>query len=315
MTGRAIVFTAPGRAELRVVDVPPTPPGGFRVRTECTGVSQGTETWAFTGRRPETEWPTIPGYQGVGIAEDGPYAGQRVVFHKGRYPEGYPESWMGAHQEMAVVESATPVPGGLEPEDVAHFAVVGVALRGLKKTVVEPGTTAVVLGLGLVGQCCAQVLRARGATVLATDHSPLRRDLASRFSADRVFAADDPSFRAELANLAPDGADIVVDTTGRVGLFPLWIDLIRPEGEIVMQGWYPEPAVFDFHEAHHKLATIRTPCSWEPAATALEWIAARKVRSRPLVTHVLDPADCGDAYTRMASADPARLGVMFDWRG
>jgi len=314
MTGRAIVFTAPGKAELRTIEVPPTPPGGMRVRTECTGVSQGTETWAFTGRRPETEWPTIPGYQGVGIAQDGPLAGRRVVFHKGLYPDGFPESWMGAHQEFAVVESATPVPEGVEPEDAAHFAVVGVALRGLKRTVVEPGRVAVVLGLGLVGQCCAQVLRARGATVLATDHSPLRRSLATDRSADRVFAPDDPGFRAELHRSAPEGADIVVDTTGVVGLFPLWIDLIRPEGEIVMQGWYPEPAVFDFHEAHHKLATIRTPCSWEPAATALEWIAAGKADTRSLVTHVLDPADCGDAYTRMAQADPERLGVMFDWR-
>ncbi|MFM7321669.1 MAG: hypothetical protein ACKO5K_09125, partial [Armatimonadota bacterium] len=169
MNGRAIVFPAPHHAEVRSVPVPEPTGASFRIRTECTGVSQGTETWAYTGRRPETEWPTIPGYQGIGIAEGGPLAGRRVAFHNGAYPPGYPESWMGAHREWVVATEATPLPEGLDPVAAALFSVVGVALRGLKRSTIEPGTTAVVLGLGVVGQCCAQVLRARGAAVTATD--------------------------------------------------------------------------------------------------------------------------------------------------
>jgi len=314
MTARAIVFPGPHRAEVRSLEVPEPTGGRFRIRTECTGVSQGTETWAYTGRRPETEWPTIPGYQGIGIAEGGPYAGRRVAFHNGAYPDGIPESWMGAHREVVVVGDATPVPEGLDPVAAALFSVVGVALRGLKRSVVEPGTVAVVLGLGVVGQCCAQVLRARGAVVHATDKSPLRRRIAAERSADGVHAPDAPEFRETLARLRPDGVDLVVDTTGNAALFPLWIDLIRPEGEIVMQGWYPEPVVFDFHEAHHKLATIRTPCSWEPDAVALDWIASGKVDTRGLITDIAAPEACTDIYARMAAGDPDHLGVVFDWR-
>lgn len=314
MNGRAIVFTGPNRAELRTIPVPQRPDGWNLVRTECTGVSQGTETWAFTGRRPETEWPTIPGYQGVGVVEEGPLVGKRVVFHKGRYPDGMPESWMGAHQEWAVVENATVVPDGLDPLAVAHFAVVGVALRGLKRSEIGPGGTAVVLGLGLVGQCCAQVLRSRGVHVVGTDFSELRRRIAAEHSVDAAFAPDNPDFRDRLASRVPDGVDMVVDTTGRVELSPLWIDLIRPEGEIILQGWYPDPLVIDFHEAHHKLANLRMPCSWEPDSVSLQCIADGKANTKSLLTHVLDPSTCGDAYTRMASADPALLGVAFDWR-
>jgi len=314
VNGKAIVFVEPNRAELRTVAVPERWDGEMLVRTECTGVSQGTETWAFTGRRPETEWPTIPGYQGVGVVEDGPLAGKRVVFHKGRYPAGMPESWMGAHQEWALVEHATVVPDGLDPLEVAHFAVVGVALRGLKRSAIGPGDTAVVLGLGLVGQLCAQVLRSRGVHVVGTDYSELRRRIAGEHSVDAVFAPDDEQFRETLACRVPDGVDMVLDTTGRVDLSPLWIELIRAEGEIVLQGWYPDPLVIDFHEAHHKLANIRMPCSWEPDDVSLQWIASSKVDSRSLITDRVAPASCGEMYTRMASGDPNLLGVVFDWR-
>lgn len=307
MTGRALVFTAPGAAEIRTVDVPEADGDAVLVETEMSGISQGTETWAFTGRRPETRWPTIPGYQGVGIARGG-----RVVFHKGRYPAGMPESWMGAHQSHAVAEAVTPVPDGVDPVEAALFALPCVALRGLRRTVVEPGATAVVLGQGLVGQFCAQALRARGAFVIASEGAPLRRRLSAAHSADLAVAPSE--LRDAVAARAPEGADVVVDTTGKVGLFPLWIDLIRPEGEIVMQGWYPEPAVFDFHEAHHKLATIRTPCSWEPAALGLEAIARGRFRVRPLVTAVVAPEEAPQIYARMARGDEDLLGVVVDWR-
>ena len=49
---------------------------------------------------------------------------------------------------------------------------------------------------------------------------------------------------------APGGADVVIDTTGDHRIFPRCRDLIRHEGRIAMQGYYPDPIQIDFHPTH-----------------------------------------------------------------
>ncbi|MDQ2730240.1 MAG: theronine dehydrogenase, partial [Armatimonadota bacterium] len=67
MTERAIVFPAAQSIEVQDYEPPAMRPDEMRVRTEFSGVSQGTEIWALLDRRPELSFPTVPGYQSVGI--------------------------------------------------------------------------------------------------------------------------------------------------------------------------------------------------------------------------------------------------------
>ncbi len=46
----AVVFAEPGRVEIREMVVREPGPGEVGVRTLFSGVSQGTERWALTGR-------------------------------------------------------------------------------------------------------------------------------------------------------------------------------------------------------------------------------------------------------------------------
>ena len=67
---QAIVFPEKGCVKVTAIAAPTVQSGELLVRTEFSGVSQGTEIQAFTGLRPELRYPTVPGYQTVGVIEE-----------------------------------------------------------------------------------------------------------------------------------------------------------------------------------------------------------------------------------------------------
>ena len=99
----------------------------------------------------------------------------------------------GAYAERVVVQEAftLPVPDGMPPDAAALVEPTAVAWHAVARSRVAKGDVAVVIGCGPVGLAVVAVLKARGVrTVIASDLSAGRRDLASRCGADVVV---DPS--------------------------------------------------------------------------------------------------------------------------
>ena len=321
MLGQAIVFPTAFSAEMQSYPVPEMRPDEMRVRTEYSGVSQGTEIWAYRGQRPELRFPTVPGYQSVGIVENaGPDAigfapGQRVLFTSSRLPDGWPPTWMGAHVSHALVREAIPVPDSADPVAASLAALPGVSLRGLKMLNIQIGDLVVVTGQGLIGQGSAQLARLRGATVLATDMSPTRLERSRRHSADMGVNPAEQDLGEIVRTLKPGGADVVIETTGRADMFAPCIDLLRWEGQLLLQGWYPDPITFDFNATHAKKPTIAVTCGMDNAviAACLNLMAQGKLHWRELVTHLAPVSEAPALYAKLSAGDPAALGVVFDW--
>ncbi len=321
MIGQAIVFPTAHRAERQSYTVPEMQLDEFRVRTEYSGVSQGTEIWAYRGKRPELHFPTVPGYQSVGIVEAvGPDStgftpGQRVLFLTSRLPPEFPPTWMGGHVSHALVREAIPVPNEVDPVAAALAALPGVSLRGLNMLNIQIGDLVVVTGQGLIGQGSAQLARLRGATVLATDRVPVRREHSRRHSADIVVDPNAEKLEEVVRAIKPGGADVVIETTGQADMFAPCIDLLRWEGEMLLQGWYPDPITFDFHATHAKKPTIAVTCGVdkEVIATCLKLMAQGKLHWRELVTHVAPISEAPNLYVKMAASNSDMLGVVFDW--
>jgi predicted dehydrogenase/threonine dehydrogenase-like Zn-dependent dehydrogenase len=74
---------------------------------------------------------------------------------------------------------------GEVPFDEAAFATLGaVALHGIRTAEVKLGDVVAVIGLGLLGQLAAQLLKAAGCRVVGMDIDKSRADLATRLGAD-----------------------------------------------------------------------------------------------------------------------------------
>lgn len=318
----AIVFPQSGQVELRPCSVPELAPDEFLVHTEFSGVSQGTEVWTYQGKRPELQFPTIPGYQSVGtIMQVGERVerykvGQRVLVRTNRLSSDFPGTWMGAHASILVAKEAAIVPENCDSVGAAVCALAAVSLRGIRMINIELGDVVAVTGQGLIGQCSAQLAKLRGAIVIATDLNETRLKLSRKFSADMAVNVGHDSLRSAVEKLRPKGADAVIETTGRSDQFSSCAEVLRWEGHLLLQGWYPNPISFDFHQTHMKKPRIAVTCGFDlrEVETCLSLLSYGKLKLRELVTHVVPVKEAPEIYAALSKGDESYCGVVFDWR-
>jgi len=323
----AVVFEKPREVRVRRVQLPDLAPRDVLTRTLVSGISAGTEGWVLTNRYKGTidKFPHIPGYQRAGIVEA---VGSQVtrfkpadrVFSRGsKLAPGqdiHPESWNG-QMGMAVCEEQTlvPLPDRASLEEAAFGLVVAVGCVGVKMAQVQPGEVVVVIGLGMIGQMSAQAGRRAGAKVIACDVIEKRVELARQHSAHMAECCAGEEMSAVIAREGHERVDVVIETTGRSSMFEAALALIRWEGRIAMQGYYPDPIEIEFHRTHGRRAIVSFPCGWDEAA--LRWVigamGTEAVIVKPLITHEFPAARAPEAYRLLQERPAEALGVMLRW--
>jgi threonine dehydrogenase-like Zn-dependent dehydrogenase len=233
----------------------------------------------------------------IGDGATGYEIGQRVMFATSRLPENFPPTWMGAHVGQAIVPSKGEraplfLPEGCDPIAASLSALPAVSLRGINMLNIKIGDLVVVIGQGLIGQGSAQLARLRGATVVVADINAPRLALSKQTGADVTVNIKEEDLNAVVRAIKPAGADVIIETTGRADQFAPCINLLRGQGQLLMQGWYPQPITFDFHATHGKRPTIAITCGFDSSETAqcLTLMSQGKLRFAPDI-----------------------LGVVFDW--
>ena len=140
----------------------------------------------------------------------------------------------GYAEQMVVQESLMlPVPNGLAPEVAALTEPLAVAWHAVRRGDVRRRTVAVVIGCGPIGLGVILMLKAKGVrTVVASDVSAARRELAARCGADVVVdpGVQQPFAACKQGHLrdAPAALDLAVGTIERLGRLPVgWWHVLR----------------------------------------------------------------------------------------
>lgn len=326
----AVSFPQPRSVELVEQEVPDPGPGQVLTRTLVSLLSTGTEMWCYRGEFDEqTTWanwvrfPFTPGYQSVGevvaLGEDveGIRPGDRVFLTAGHV--GYVVSDAGA-----VVK----VPEDVSEEDAAWAALAFISQTGVRRANHSMGDTAVVIGLGPLGQMVVQYLRVIGLReILAVDTVPLRLDAALAHGATAAFcgsAADARDFVLEHT----DGmlADVVYDVTGHYAVLPKALRLARDFGVVELIGDTPHPS--KQHITQDILARQVTLIGTHNAklGPGAFWTVQRQIqlfylylgrgqmRTADLITHRFRPQQAAECYQLLDTDRGSTIGVMFDWR-
>lgn len=332
MKAPAVVFPEPGRVEIWNMEVPELGPEEVRVRTAFSGISQGTERWALTGRYGHFDedysayYPCSPGYQAAGVVEAvGPSvsdlaAGDHVFVPGTRFlhPDlKYPGPCTASHSGMLVASrsAVTRVAPEVDLAAAALYHMAGVSRHGVRLAGVKPGELVAVIGLGMIGQMTAQAAKRAGARVLATDLIALRVEAAAKYSADRALDANAERLEDAVRAVAPDGADVVVDTTGDHRIIDRCLGLIRREGRILLQGYYPAPICFDFHPTHIMRPTVVFPCGWDDEYNdkLAADLASGELAIGPLITHRIPFDEAPSAYRLVLEHPEQSLGMVLSW--
>jgi L-iditol 2-dehydrogenase len=78
---------------------------------------------------------------------------------------------------------------------------VSIAVHAAKITNIQPGSSAVVIGVGMIGILAVQAFRAHGCNkVIAVDLEQSKLDMAREMGASESFLASDPDLIAKIAS-------------------------------------------------------------------------------------------------------------------
>jgi len=151
----------------------------------------------------------------------------------------------GFRERIAVpVDRLIGVPSSIDPVLAAPMScALGTAYRSVVvRGGVRAGSSVAVLGLGGVGIHAAQIARAAGAKVVGFDVHEATLVAARDLGLD-ARTSDDGAMDAALAEIAPEGMDVVLDTVGLAETLASADRLVRAGGRIVGVGYTPTTAL------------------------------------------------------------------------
>jgi threonine dehydrogenase-like Zn-dependent dehydrogenase len=134
----------------------------------------------------------------------------------------------GAYAEQVVVEESLmlPVPNGLPPHLSALTEPMAIGWHAVRRSEIGKREVAIVIGCGPIGLAVICLLKARGVrTIVASDFSAGRRELASRCGADIVV---DPAQQSPYeagdrghVNTLPGAVELAISTMEKLQRLPL----------------------------------------------------------------------------------------------
>src|SRR5262249_25301926 len=147
-----------------------------------------------------------------------------------------------AEETRVPARCCRPIPDNVSDLDAMLTEPLPVVVRAVSRAMPRPGESVAVVGSGNLGLLAVQVLRARGARVLAVARTPTRLSLARELGAEATHAlADGPADPVGRRFSGREGVDIVVETAGTADAVSHALALVRPGGRGIPPGLPPGP--------------------------------------------------------------------------
>lgn len=192
----------------------------------------------------------------------------------------------GLAEYMLVPSSRLLVPiGDLDPVEAAPLADAGLTpYHAIKHSLalLEPGSTAVVIGVGGLGQMAVRLLRVlTPARIVAVDRSADKLARAREVGADVAFISDEQT-EAKIRGLCGGkGAELVLDMVGANSTLALGAAVLRPEAHLTIVGLALGTLPLSFFSIPYG-ATVRTSY-WGTVTELMELVElarAKQIRSQ-----------------------------------
>ena len=322
-----LVFPGKDRCVVETATLPDAPgPGEVLIQNRLSLISAGTELAMFTRTHRGfdeadfgyAKYPFYPGYAAcgevlaVGAGVDDLAPGERV-FHRGRH----------ATYALLSRDAVQPAPADVPDSCVPFYAMLQIAMSAPRQAPVSFGENALVLGMGLVGNLCAQLCAAAGAgQVAAADLAAVRLGQALACGIDLAFDLSEKPLADWLPELGPRGANYVVEAVGSGPTIDLALKAAANHARVVLLGSPRDKLEFDpYFDVHRTgLRVIGAHASTVDAATRERdvpflWslLASGRVNVEPLITHTLPYTEGQRAYDGLRDRKDEYLGVLLEY--
>ncbi|MFG1907835.1 bi-domain-containing oxidoreductase [Kribbella sp. NPDC048928] len=364
--------------ELAVLDVPPPAcaPGGVLVRSLYSLISTGTELMkvgeaklSLVGKakaRPDQVRKVLDT-----VAQQGVMSTYKKVMNKldSYTPLGYSlcgvvvEVGAGAEEfsvgqlvaaagnEFALhaeynwvpLNLCVPVPDGVPAEQAAFSTVGAIAMQGVRQAEVQLGDTAVVIGLGLVGQLVVRLLVAAGVRVFGIDTVEDRCRMAEKAGALHCSSPDEAGVatleRSLLEASNGLGADHILLAAGGHSNGPVEtaarlardrarvVDIGKTRLDLPWNAYYDKELDVRFSRSYgpgryddrYELQGIDYPAGyvrWTERRNLecfVDLIAREQIDLAPLIANTFPIADATDVYQKLSAGTYPGVGFLFEY--
>ncbi len=333
---KALLLTAPSQLEL--VDFPDPQPAADEVvvRIRACGIC-GSDIHGWDGSTGRRRPPLIMGHEAAGeIVATGPRvtawkAGDRVTFDStiscghcrfcatgqvnlcenrrvvGVAPAEYRQHGAFAERLALPDRILYRLPDDLPFEQAAMVEPVSIAVHAVQRTKIAPGSSAVVIGSGMIGLLVIQALRWAGATqVVAVDLADNRLELARRLGATHTINSGRADAVAEVNRITGGlGADTAFEVVGFTPTLNLALAVLKRGGACVLVGnLSPQTQDFPLQTVVTREITLTGSCaSAGEYPLCLDLIARGVIDVRPMIETVAPLADGAGWFERLSARD------------
>jgi 2-desacetyl-2-hydroxyethyl bacteriochlorophyllide A dehydrogenase len=333
-----MVLGAPGELTSADVDRPSPDGGGTVVRVTNSGIC-GTDLKIYGGGIP-VHYPLIMGHEMIGeVVEradgDGPEVGRRVIvdpvlfcgacFHCGIGQTNLCASGglLGRDRDGGFAEYVAAPPGNIfaMPDEIGNreaplIQVLTTCLHAQRLASISSGNAVVVLGLGVSGLLHVQLAKAQGADpVIGVTRSAWKRELAEELGADMTLAPDEKTKGSVVEATGGVGADLVIESVGRLSVLAQAIDVARFGGRVLSFGIHTvREGSLPFYDMYFKELTFinARAAKGRDFPASIDLVRRGAVRLAPLVSHSLPLDQLDKALGLLEKEIPQRAKVVLE---
>ena len=334
---KQIVFTDVNTAKLLDKEIPDVlAPDEVAVRTVYSTVSAGTDRANITGdpsvsagASHGTVFPRILGYCSSGIViavgkdVESVKVGDRVAMFWTKHQS------INIRPEKDIIK--------IEDDSVSmRTAALGFIssfpMAAIRKTRLEMGESAMVMGLGILGIIAVKLLKLAGAApIIAADPNPRRRELALENGADYALDPLEEGFAEKVKEITLGGVNVAIEVTGVGAGLNESLDCMAKFGRVALLGCTRNPNfnVDYYTKVHvpgitligaHTMARpdVESHPGWfthrDDIKSILKLCAYGRLDLENIIEEIHSPEDCPNVYERLVFDKDFSIGVQFDWR-
>ncbi len=230
---------------------------------------------------------------------------------------------------------------GTDLKQAAYNTLGAIAMQGVRQADLRLGESCAVIGLGLLGQLTASLLKASGVKVIGIDIDPAMVEIAGQNCLDLGLERDSEGIEGKIFEFTEGiGCDAVIITAASSSLDPVNFagTISRKKGKVVIVG--AVPTGFD-REPHFykKELVLKMSCSYGPGrydplyeekgidypAAYVRWTEKRNMQAfqelilkgsinvEYLTTHVFKLENALEAYDMMMSKSEPFIGILIEY--
>lgn len=205
------------------------------------------------------------------------------------------------------------VPDSVSLDVAAMAEPLACSVHGIDRANIRPGSNAVVLGAGGIGLMMVQLLRIAGVkTIIVSEPDEKKRSLASRLGADLVLDPLSSDVAGEIKAITHVGADVVIESAGRLETAELAVKLARRGGTVLQFGVVsPDKLVklSPYDIFYRELTILGSFVNPYTHARAIDLLESKQIDVVPLITHKFAIDDIAEALNTSQGKDAIKVLV------